>query len=218
MKIFLHEITDIDTELDFTHEEKWVSDAVARVDEIESRKQRAIRTHLNLRKVDDVVVIQGDIETELRLLCSRCAAPFGYAVHPDFSALFCRDPDMAGIAHLERNPADRRAPGRPVGQNRGFARHAHDFSADASAESGKDLDITYISHDFVDLGEVLTEQLQLQVPFQPLCRDSCKGICPRCGADLNVGRCACAKIVKDSPFAVLMSRARAETKPGAQKK
>lgn len=99
---------------------------------------------------------------------------------------------MAGIGHLEA--------GQPAGQNKGFARHAHDKE---SAENGQDLDITYLSQDFIELGDVLTEQLQLQVPFQPLCKDSCQGMCTQCGTDLNAGRCACAKIVKQTPFAVL---------------
>lgn len=70
-------------------------------------------------------------------------------------------------------------------------------------EIGNDLDITYLSEDTIDLKAVLTEQLQLQVPFQPLCREDCKGICFNCGADLNVGRCACAKVTKANPFAAL---------------
>ena len=102
---------------------------------------------------------------------------------------------MAGIAHQEA--------GRPVGQNQGHARHAHDESLDDEIEEGKDLDITYISEDFINLADVLTEQIQFQVPFQPLCQENCKGMCPQCGADLNVGRCACAKIATARPFSVL---------------
>jgi uncharacterized protein len=110
---------------------------------------------------------------------------------------------MAGIGHLE----DTQEGGtKRAGHNKGFARHAHDFSTDdtdKSGETGQDLDVTYVSEDFLELGDVLTEQLQLQVPFQPLCKESCQGICTQCGTDLNVGRCACSKIVKQTPFAVL---------------
>ena len=103
---------------------------------------------------------------------------------------------MAGVAHQE-------AGGKVAGTTKGFARHAHNSAEDALIESGQDLDITYLSQDFIDLADVLTEQLQLQVPFQPLCKESCKGVCTQCGADLNVGRCACAKITKATPFSVL---------------
>jgi uncharacterized protein len=104
---------------------------------------------------------------------------------------------MAGVAHLSDETK------RPSGQNKGFARHAHDEASDDAISQGKDLDITYLSNDYVDLSEVLTEHLQLQVPFQPLCREECKGMCSQCGADMNVGRCACAKIANSHPFSAL---------------
>lgn len=207
MKVFLHEITDQETEFDFTQDEKWVSDAVARVDEKwegETRRPtspaaRVIATHFSLRKVDEVVVVSGSVKTHINLFCSRCANSYALQCKPNFSALFCKDPVMAGVAHL----STRNGETRPVGQNKGHARHAHDSESDESVEAGQDLDITYISNDYIDLSEVLTEQLQLQVPFQPLCREECKGMCANCGADLNAGRCACAKINKQSPFSVL---------------
>ena len=225
MRVFLTEITERDTDLDFTQDEKWVAEAVARVDERfedgpqapKQPSQRSIRTHLNLRKVDEVVVVTGDIETSIQRLCSRCATPFDLPAHPTFSALFCRDPEMAGIAHLAREAKgkgeERHEIWRPRGQNRGFQRHAHDASLDASYGPGaqksnsgeQDIDITYLSEDFIDLGDILSEQLQLRVPFQPLCKESCKGICANCGADLNIGRCACDKILKTTPFSVLQN-------------
>jgi len=210
MKIFIHEISDFDTDLDFTQDEKWVADAVAQVDEKTEGesvrpappKNRPIHAHFSLRKVDEVIVISGKIKTHVQLVCSRCAAPFAFNTQPGFSALFCKDPVMAGVGHIHRESGDKRDPGRPMGQNKGFARHAHDDSEETGTTS-KDLDITYISSDFIDLADVLAEQLQLQVPFQPLCNEECKGMCSHCGADLNVGRCACAKLATARPFSVL---------------
>jgi uncharacterized protein len=208
MKIFLHEIKEQDTDLDFTQDEKWVADAVARVDEtydgegnVRAPRQtsRPVQTHLNLRKVDDVVVISGNIDTNIQLVCSRCANYFAFGTRPRFSSLFCKDPVMAGVGHFTREGSEH----KPAGQNYGWARHAHDDSDDSESNTGKDLDITYISQDFIDLADVLTEQLRLQVPFQPLCREDCKGICSQCGADLNQGRCACSKLTKQTPFSML---------------
>jgi DUF177 domain-containing protein len=44
----------------------------------------------------------------------------------------------------------------------------------------------------IDLAAVVREELALAVPPFLLCREDCAGLCPRCGADLNVGACACA--------------------------
>jgi len=44
----------------------------------------------------------------------------------------------------------------------------------------------------IDLEEISGEQVLLNVSMKPLCSDSCKGICPHCGKDLNEGPCQCA--------------------------
>jgi DUF177 domain-containing protein len=45
----------------------------------------------------------------------------------------------------------------------------------------------------VDVTPAVREELALRVPAYPLCRSDCKGLCPRCGADLNAGPCHCAR-------------------------
>lgn len=44
----------------------------------------------------------------------------------------------------------------------------------------------------IDLRPAVREELFLAVPRYVLCRDDCRGLCPRCGGDLNAGSCACA--------------------------
>ena len=43
----------------------------------------------------------------------------------------------------------------------------------------------------LDLREDARESLLLEVPMVPKCRPDCAGLCPRCGADLNLGPCGC---------------------------
>jgi uncharacterized protein len=43
----------------------------------------------------------------------------------------------------------------------------------------------------VDLRPAVREQWLLAVPPFAVCRDDCKGLCPKCGADLNAGACGC---------------------------
>ena len=196
MRIHLHEITEQETELAFTQEDEWVGRAIAVVDEEARRETRPADVHFSLCQVDGVVVAKGEVESSVRLLCSRCGKVHDRQVHPRFSALFCQDPVMAGIGHLQEG-------GKPAGQIGGHARHAHDYDSPSNLDGGIDLDITYLSQDYIDLAEILTEQIRLQIPFQPLCKETCLGVCMNCGADLNQGRCACAKLIKPTPFAVL---------------
>lgn len=44
----------------------------------------------------------------------------------------------------------------------------------------------------VDLRPAVREELALAVDAFPLCREDCRGLCPRCGADLNRGACQCS--------------------------
>lgn len=46
----------------------------------------------------------------------------------------------------------------------------------------------------VDLRPAVREELALAVDAYPLCGDDCRGLCPRCGADLNRGPCACGTV------------------------
>ncbi len=43
----------------------------------------------------------------------------------------------------------------------------------------------------IDLRPAVREEVLLAVPQWTLCRDDCRGLCPRCGQDLNAGPCAC---------------------------
>ena len=54
-----------------------------------------------------------------------------------------------------------------------------------------------------DLSEFVRQTILVQVPIKPLCSETCKGLCPTCGKNLNEGSCDCPVEVEDSPFAVL---------------
>ena len=53
---------------------------------------------------------------------------------------------------------------------------------------------------------MLREQVILAAPIQSLCHETCAGLCPRCGQNLNEGRCACASEPVNNPFRVLRER------------
>ncbi len=54
-----------------------------------------------------------------------------------------------------------------------------------------ELEVRFYGEPVLDLADLAAEQLALAVPMKPLCRESCRGLCPRCGADLNRGPCGC---------------------------
>jgi uncharacterized protein len=48
-----------------------------------------------------------------------------------------------------------------------------------------------IEDGFLDMDEQLLEQLEMEFPMRFLCHEDCKGLCPKCGKNLNEGECDC---------------------------
>lgn len=55
----------------------------------------------------------------------------------------------------------------------------------------------------LDLETAAAEQLMMEFPMKELCSEECKGLCPKCGHDLNDGDCGCPKKEIDPRLAIL---------------
>lgn len=66
-----------------------------------------------------------------------------------------------------------------------------------------ELDTGFYSDEQLDISELLKEQLILSLPMKPLCSESCKGICSRCGKNLNIDSCECRQEEPDPRLAKL---------------
>jgi len=55
----------------------------------------------------------------------------------------------------------------------------------------------------IHLSEIACEQIFLEIPYQPVCQEGCKGLCPICGKDLNLSSCECVKEELGSGFSAL---------------
>jgi uncharacterized protein len=52
---------------------------------------------------------------------------------------------------------------------------------------------SYYEGDRIDLDEIIREQIILSEPTKHLCQEACKGLCQKCGKDLNEGPCSCVE-------------------------
>jgi uncharacterized protein len=64
-----------------------------------------------------------------------------------------------------------------------------DEEGDLTAE---EIGIEPLEKGVIDLSEMIAEQIHLSLPVKPLCKEDCRGLCPRCGIDLNEETCSCA--------------------------
>ena len=69
--------------------------------------------------------------------------------------------------------------------------------------SDEDLSTAFYRDEQIDLEQLIREQFQLSLPMKPLCRDSCRGLCPMCGSNLNSERCSCDTSWRDPRLAAL---------------
>jgi uncharacterized protein len=66
-----------------------------------------------------------------------------------------------------------------------------------------DLDRDELEGSSLDLTQLAREQILLNVPEQFLCREDCKGLCEKCGENINLVDCNCGKDEIDPRWAAL---------------
>ncbi|MGA2437978.1 MAG: DUF177 domain-containing protein [Acidobacteriaceae bacterium] len=55
-------------------------------------------------------------------------------------------------------------------------------------------EIGYYEESGLSLEDVVREQVLLSLPSRTLCKEDCKGLCPRCGQNLNLTPCSCNSV------------------------
>ncbi|NIK75666.1 uncharacterized protein FHS15_000766 [Paenibacillus castaneae] len=79
---------------------------------------------------------------------------------------------------------------------------AADAANDEYSEEESD-DFIEVNADRLDLRPYVEEALQLFIPLTPLCSEDCKGLCQKCGQNLNKQKCSCDTAKIDVRFAAL---------------
>lgn len=84
------------------------------------------------------------------------------------------------------------------------------FICDCCLEDGQidqlhtfDEEETPSSNEFIDLTSLVRDIIVADQPITKLCKPDCKGLCPKCGANLNLGDCGCDRRSVDVRLAVL---------------
>lgn len=67
------------------------------------------------------------------------------------------------------------------------------FSADPALADDPEVYLLAEPVTHIDLAEAIREEVALAAPAYQLCREACAGLCPHCGADLNLGPCECQR-------------------------
>ncbi len=81
-------------------------------------------------------------------------------------------------------------------KEKGFARYLISWEVPYTEEENvrlkeKDLGVIVVTDRFFDLTSLLSDEIEMRVPVKVLCSESCKGICAKCGVNLNFESCDC---------------------------
>lgn len=78
------------------------------------------------------------------------------------------------------------------------------FAGEQAVElSSEDLDADELLGQSIDLAHLAREQIILNIPEQVFCREDCKGLCEKCGQNLNLLDCNCGRDDADPRWAAL---------------
>lgn len=182
------QVRDIPCQKSFTIEPAFVAEAVAELPMRKALEAPADDPDAGQAKADldfyvegQNIFARGPLRGHVVVACSRCIGPARIPVEEDLAVTFLPRSEV---------PEDKMETATEAGEEEA------EFEED-------DVDVYPYDEDEVDLAPLFREQLVLAVPFAPLCREDCKGLCSVCGIDLNTGSCTCDRRVIDPRLASL---------------
>lgn len=79
-----------------------------------------------------------------------------------------------------------------------------EFAGKPNAELAEDdLETDLLMEEMLDTAEMAREQILLGIPEQLYCKEDCKGLCAKCGENLNLINCNCKESETDPRWAAL---------------
>ena len=69
--------------------------------------------------------------------------------------------------------------------------------------SDDDEKLSYVADNELDIEGFIREELMIGFPLKVLCSEDCRGICPVCGRNLNLGECGCDRTVLDPRMSII---------------
>lgn len=126
------------------------------------------RAELDLYADGNHAFASGAFKGYLTVACSRCVGPVRLDLDEDLRVTFMPPSELP--KDDEETPDE-----------------------DGVEVTGGDLDLFPFDGEKIDLEPLMREQFVLAIPYAPLCKEDCKGLCPQCGIDRNTASCTCEK-------------------------
>src|SRR5262249_5631974 len=163
---------------------KFLEDALAhKGEETGFHAVHGARLKATLRKVSGGVLLSGQFRADVSAPCKRCLAQASASLPVSFE-LNLMPRDLADREESEYLEADERA------------ERAGSFRLEEA-------DREWFDGKTIELDPILREQILLALPMNLVCTESCRGLCPVCGNNLNEKQCECHREAMDSRWMAL---------------
>jgi len=184
MVVKVEEIGEEGLELDEPIDAKFLEDALAhKGEETGFHAVHGARLKATLRKVSGGVLLTGQFQADVSAPCKRCLAEASVSLPVSFQ-LNLMPRDLAQHEESEYVEGAERA------------ERAGSFRLE-------DADREWFDGKTIELDPILREQILLALPMNLVCTESCRGLCPVCGNNLNEKQCECHREAMDSRWMAL---------------
>ena len=180
MKLSVDRVTETPTDHDYTADAEWWQRWTGAGEDYGYTVTDWPRFRVRACARGEQIALEGNVEAAIDVECSRCLKRYRQGVEGSFEVTLepirdRRPPDPEGLEMLDQ-----------------FGLYL-----------GDELDVGWYRGKEIMVDPLLAEATALAMPFQPVCRESCAGICPQCGVDRNQASCDCSDQRPESPFAAL---------------
>ncbi|MEW6456551.1 MAG: DUF177 domain-containing protein [Acidobacteriota bacterium] len=125
---------------------------------------------IKITKKAEKAIIEGQIFTQISLICSRCLSDYTMEINSSFNLVYY---PMEQFLSEELKEKELRE---------------------------KDLESLYYRNNELNIDSIILEQINLSIPLKPICSENCKGLCEICGVNLNIKSCGCELKAKNHFF------------------
>src|SRR4051794_30652543 len=142
----------------------------------------------NLRKVSGGVLVEGKFTSRVVADCKRCLIEAKLELPVSFTINFVPESLARGEDVLDEEELEEK--------DRGQGENGGSFALD-------DADEEVFDGKVINLEPIVREQMLLPLPMNAVCREDCRGLCMKCGQNLNEKQCGCEMRFEDPRLAVL---------------
>ena len=150
---------------------------------LDRRSGLVLDTHELGRRAGAMKVIQSSVDAPADLGIAVIGVPPGSPIELDVrlesvvEGVLVTGTATVAVSRRVRSVPDRRSP-------TSWRSTSRSCSSIPSSEASED-EASRLEGDLIDLEPLLRDDVVLDLPFQPLCREDCAGLCVECGANLN---------------------------------